>query len=272
MDTTSTGTLHVNGAEFHYDSAGAGQPLVLLHAGICDRRMWDGQMAALAEHFRVVRYDLRGFGETPVPPGSYSHVADLAGVLAALGIERAHLLGCSKGGACALDFTLLHPERVSGLVLVCSSPSGYRPDPPAPEPAQWPALVAAFDAGDLERAAELEVQVWVDGPRRGPDQVDAVVRAKVRAMDLLALRHEVAAQGPEQKTEPPAAGRLAEVRAPTLVIMGDLDAPISLSSGAALAAGIPGARRVVIEGTAHLPNMEQPERFNEMVADFLEGL
>ena len=274
MPTLDSGTLQVNGALFHYDSAGSGQPLLLLHAGICDRHMWDGQMAALAEHFRVVRYDLRGFGQTPVPPGSFSHVADLAGIMTALGIERAHLLGCSKGGSAALDFALLHPQRVSGLVLVCSAPSGYQPAEPVPESAQWPAVVAAFEAGDLERAAELEVQVWVDGPRRGPGEVAAALRAKVRAMDLQALRHEVAAEGraEEQKPPLPAAGRLAEVRAPTLVISGDLDAPISLSSGAALAAGIPGARRVVIEGTAHLPNMEQPAVFNQVVVDFLAGL
>src|SRR5262245_44237274 len=240
-DISPSGTIEVNGALFHYDSAGSGQPLVLLHAGICDRRMWDGQLAALAEHFRVVRYDLRGFGHTHVPPGDYSHGADLEGVLAALGIERAHLLGCSKGGGCALDFALRHPERVSSLVLVCSAPSGYRPDPPVPPSPQWPEVVAAFDAGDLERCAELEVQVWVDGPRRAPGEVDPALRARVREMDLLVLRNEVAAQGQEQKTEPPAAGRLAEVRAPTLVIIGDLDAPISLSSGEALSAGIPGA-------------------------------
>src|SRR5260221_6487910 len=272
-DLLVTGTLPVNGAELHYDLAGSGPPLVLLHAGICDRRMWDGQLPALAEHFRVLRYDLRGFGETGPAAGPFSHVADLASVLDALGIERAHLLGCSKGGSTALDYALLHPQRVSGLVLVCSSPSGYKPAQPVPESAQWPAVVAAFDAGDLERCAELEVQVWVDGPTRAPDQVPAALRDKVRAMDLLVLQHEVASQGQEeQKTERPAAGRLAEVRAPTLVVTGDLDAPISLSSGEALAAGIPGARRVVIPGTAHLPNMEQPEVFNQIVLEFLAQL
>ncbi len=269
-DPSRTGTVHVNGANFHYDLAGSGHPLVLLHAGICDRRMWDDQLPALAEHFQVLRYDLRGFGETGPATGPYSHVADLAGVLDALDIPRAHLLGCSKGGSCALDFALLHPQRVSSLVLVCSSPSGYQADPPVPEPPQVPALVAAFDAGDLERCAELEVQVWVDGPRRAPQQVPAPLRDKVRAMDLLALQYEVAGQGQaEQKPALPAAGRLAEVRPPTLVIIGDLDSPISLSSGEALAAGIPGARRVVIAGTAHLPNMEQPEAFNQVVLQFL---
>jgi pimeloyl-ACP methyl ester carboxylesterase len=270
-ETVTNSVVRVNGAEIHYDALGAEHPLVLLHAGICDRRMWEAQMPALAEHFRVIRYDMRGFGQTLMPPGPFSHPADLEGLLSALGIEHAHLLGCSKGGSCALDFTLAHPERVGGLVMVTSSPSGYQPPQPVPEARQWPALAAAFDAGDLERAAELEVQVWVDGDRRSPDQVDAAVRARVREMDLLVLRHEVASQGQEQKTEPPAAARLGEVRAPTLVIIGDLDAPISLSSGEALAAGIPGARRVVIEGTAHLPNMEKPELFNQVVLDFLSS-
>lgn len=270
-DTTISGSVHVNGADFHYDLAGPASrpPLVLLHAGICDRRMWDDQLPALAAHYRVLRYDLRGFGQTGPAVGPYSHAADLAGVLDALGLERAALIGCSKGGSTALDFALLHPERVSALVLVCSSPSGYRPDPPVPEPPQVPALVAAFDAGDLARCAELEVQIWVDGPTRAPGQVPAALRDKVRVMDLLALQHEVAGSGQEQKAAPPAAGRLAEVRAATLVIIGDLDAPISLSSGAALAAGIPAAQRVVIEGTAHLPNLEQPALFNQVVLDFL---
>jgi 3-oxoadipate enol-lactonase len=272
--STSIGSAPVNGTDIHYDAAGAGFPLVLLHAGICDRRMWDEQMPALADHFRVIRYDQRGFGQTPMPLGPFAHLADLEGLLLALGIERAHLLGCSRGGSLALDFALAHPERVGGLVLVCSSPSGYQPPQPVPESAQVPDLIAAFDAGNLERAAELEVQVWVDGPRRTPDQVSPAMRARVYEMDLQAMRIEAASQGQEHERKPerPGAARLAEVRAPTLVIIGDQDAPISLSSGEALAAGIPGARRMVMAGTAHLPNMEQPALFNGMVVDFLRAL
>src|SRR5260221_7947963 len=153
-DSAGSGVARVNGAAIEYDMAGAGFPLVLLHAGICDRRMWDAQLPALAEHWRVFRYDLRGYGQTDMPLGPFSHLADLEGLLAALGIERAHLLGCSRGGSLALDFTLAHPERVAGLVLVCSSPSGYQPPQPVPESAQIPDLIAAFDAGGLERAAE----------------------------------------------------------------------------------------------------------------------
>jgi pimeloyl-ACP methyl ester carboxylesterase len=271
-ETVKDGVVAVNGAEIHYDAMGAGRPLILVHAGICDRRMWDPQLPALSEHFRVFRYDLRGFGQTAIPPGPFSHAADLEGLMAALGIERAHLLGSSKGGSAALDVALAQPDRVSALVLVSSGPSGYRPAQPVPESPQWPAVIAAFDAGDLERAAELEMQVWVDGPRRSPDQVDLAVRARVYEMDLRVMRNEVEGRGQEQAPDRPAASRLAEVRAPALVIFGDLDAPITLSSSEALAAGIPGARRVVMEGTAHVLNMEQPDVFNRIVLEFLNGV
>jgi pimeloyl-ACP methyl ester carboxylesterase len=265
------GIVNVNGAAIHYDALGAGHPLVLVHAGICDRRMWAPQLAPFAAHFRVIAYDLRGYGQTAIPDGPYSHVADLLGLMDALALQQAHLLGCSRGGATALDLALAQPERVSALVLVSSGPSGYKPPQPVAQSPQWPAVIAAFDAGDLERAAELEVQVWVDGPTRAPDQVPAPIRDLVREMDLRAMRYEVAAEGKAQPQEPerPAAGRLGEVRAPMLVMWGDVDAPITLSSSPALAAGIPGARSVIMSGAAHLPNLEQPDKFNQIVLEFL---
>jgi 3-oxoadipate enol-lactonase len=114
------------------------------------------------------------------------------------------------------------------------------------------------------------VQVWVDGPQRSPGQVDPAVRARVYEMDLRVMRNEVMGHGQEQAPDRPAASRLAEVRAPVLVIFGDLDAPITLSSSEALAAGISGARRVVMEGAAHVLNMEQPNEFNRIVLEFLK--
>ena len=171
-ESITSGVALVNGAEIHYDMAGAGFPLVLLHAGVCDRRMWDEQLPALAEHFRVLRYDQRGFGETRMPLGPFSHLADLEGLLAALAIERAHLLGSSKGGQCALDFTLAHPERVGGLVLVCSGPSGYQPPQPVPEfdaVAGGDRGLRGWRPGASGRAGGAGVGGW-RGPRRGPGE------------------------------------------------------------------------------------------------------
>ena len=265
----TTGVAEVNGAAIHYEVAGAGHPLVLVHAGIADLRMWDDQFDTFAQHYRTLRYDMRGFGETPMVAGAFSHAADLVGLLHALDIERAHLLGCSKGGTTAIDVAVQHPALVAALIPVASNPSGYAftADPPP----LWDEIVAAFKRGDLERAAELEIQFWVDGLSRTPDQLDPAVRAKVREMDLIALRNEAAALGSEQES-PPAIDRIAEITAPTLVINGDLDDAEMISASEQMAATIPNARHAVMPGTAHLPNMERPAEFNRLVLDFLAEL
>lgn len=262
--------LALDGTALHYDVAGSGAPLVLVHAGIADRTMWDEQYAAFAEHFQVIRLDLRGFGQSLPVAGAFAHRHDLARLLDHLGLERAHLVGCSQGGGICLDFALEFPARAAGLVLVCSALGG-NPDPGQPPP-QAAAIEAAFEAGDYALTAELEVQVWVDGPQRTPDQVPAALRDRVRAMDLVALQHEATGLGTPQPLTPPAYTRLSEVRAPTLVLIGALDVPRTVAAGHHLAAHIPGARSFVFPNCAHLPNLEQPELFNQVVLDFLRGL
>ena len=114
-------TTQVNGVELAYDDEGSGAPLVLLHAGIADLRMWDDVTPSLAERFRVIRPDLRGFGETPLPDGPFVYAADVVSLLDALDVGRAHMIGVSMGGHVALDVAIAHPERVERLVLVGSA-------------------------------------------------------------------------------------------------------------------------------------------------------
>jgi pimeloyl-ACP methyl ester carboxylesterase len=163
--------------------------------------MWQDQWLAFSQRFRALRYDLRGFGRSAPVAGSFSHSADLLAMLDFLGIGRATMLGCSKGGSIVLDFGLEHPDRVAGLVLVTSSPGGFAFEGDAPS--QWDEMVAAFKDGDFDRAAELEVQIWVDGPQRRPEQVEASVRARVQAMDRIALANETLGLGSEVPLEPP---------------------------------------------------------------------
>ncbi len=260
------GIAEVKGAGFHFELAGEGRPLVLLHAGICDGRMWDGQLGALAEHYAVLRYDRRGFGRTTQGANAFSHVGDLAGLLNHFRIGRTTLVGCSQGSKIALDFALSHPELVDALVLVAPSVSGHTYT--AAPPPQYEEIEQAEAAGDVERVNELELQIWVDGPRRSPGEVDQSVRELVREMNLAALN---ASAGEELPSGVSAAGRLGEVHVPALIVVGDLDTPQTLEAADVLARGIPGARLEVIRGTAHLPNMERPEEFNRLVLGFLGG-
>lgn len=262
------GFAEVGGTKFYYEVAGEGQPLVLVHAGITDRRMWDDQFDAFARYYRVTRYDRRGFGDTKTVAEPYSHHQDLHDLLRFLGVGRAFLVGCSQGGKTVIDFTLEHPEMAGALILVASALGGF--SFAGQVPTQWRELELAEAAGDVERVNELEMQIWVDGPRRAPVQVDSQVRERVRSMNHTALTKS-AGLGREQQIEPAAAHRLGELRVPTLIIVGDLDTPKTLAAADFLAEHIPGARKIVMPGTAHLPNMEQPEEFNRHVLTFLSG-
>lgn len=260
-------TVELNGTSFHYEMAGIGPPVVLLHAGIADSRMWEGQFAPLSKWFRVIRYDMRGFGRTPPVEGPFSHRDDLAALLGHLGIERASLVGCSQGSKTALDFALDYPEQVERLVLTSPAISGFHFDgPPAP---QADALDAAEAAGDLALVNELEMQIWIDGPYRSPEDVDPLVRTLAAEMNAIALANE--GIGEEVPPLRPAVQRTGEVNAPVLVIHGGLDTPRTLAAADFLAAQLPDVQRVVMSGLTHLPNMEQPEAFNQLVAEFLRG-
>ncbi len=271
MGQRETGIADVNGAKLYYEVAGSGQPLVLAHAGIADRRMWDDQFDVFAQHYRVIRYDARGFGASDLPPGPFAFRDDLYGLLQHLGVEKAHLVGCSMGGSTCLDFSLEHPEMVGALVLIGSGLGGYRwtnqDDPVVAE------VEAAVAARDFERANELEMRIWVDGLNRAPEQVRPGVRERVAEMNLASLRRiDEQEQAQQQRLDPPAAGRLGEIAAPTLVIVGDRDVPDIQRIADVLEQGMPNARKVVMTNAAHVPNMEWPNEFNRIVLDFLGGL
>jgi 3-oxoadipate enol-lactonase len=265
----------VNGTNLYYEIAGVGHPLVLIHEGIADSRMWDDQFAVFAQRYQVLRYDLRGFGRSEVPPGPYTLRDDLLGLLRFVGIERTYLIGASMGGGLAIDFTLEHPAMVDALIPVAAGVGGFpwTEEDNATLGPIFADIDAAIKAGDLARANELEVRLWVDGLRRTPDQVDPQVRARALEMNgqVLARAAENERAQP-QPLDPPAYGRLGEIHAPTLLIIGDEDSPALQRVNDALAAGIANARKVVMHGVAHLPNMERPEEFNRLVLDFLDGL
>jgi pimeloyl-ACP methyl ester carboxylesterase len=270
MSATETGFAEINGAQIYYEIAGAGQPVVFVHAGIADRRMWDSQFEAFAERYRVLRYDHRGLGKSSMPPGPFALRDDLYALMRHFDLTPAVLIGCSMGGSVTLDCVLEHPEVARALVLVGAGVSGNTLEPGDEMKRLWEQVDELAGKGDLDGANEIELRMWMDGVRRTPDQVDPAVRALVREMNLASFTRDAEhQQGQSQPLEPPAFGRLSEVRAPTLVIVGSDDQPLIVQTADILASQIPGARKVVMEGLAHVPNMERPAEFNHITLDFL---
>ncbi len=263
--------VSINGSELYYQIAGDGPPILLVHARLTDSRSWDAVWDRFAEQYTVIRYDLRGHGKSTMPAGSYSHAADLVELLDRLEIERVHLVGHSMGGEIAIDVALTHPERVLSLIPVACAPSGYNWSPDLNP--RWDAIFEALERDDFDGAVELDLQFWVDGPHRSADMISPAIREQVRQMDLANWRsladYRMHAQ-PQPPAEPPAAARLHEITAPTLVLAGTADVPDVLASADLLAAQIPGAEKVILAEVGHMLPMEQPERFHQHVDQFLK--
>lgn len=265
-----TGYVQTGDGKLYYETTGEGQALVMLHAGFVDSGMWNAQWQALSNHFQVVRFDMLGYGKSDPARGPVNRRQHLSEVLTQLAIERAFLIGCSLGGEIIIDFALEHPERVSGLVPVSAVPSGFvmKGEPPH----NLLDMIGALQQGDLARASELQIRIWVDGMFRQPEQVDTAVRHHAAEMNLLAVKNGTLAMTdmqPANPLNPPALERLDTIRVPTLVIAGALDHPEILRAADMMVNSIIGAQKIILPDCAHVPNMERPAEFNAAILSFL---
>ncbi|MET8701993.1 alpha/beta fold hydrolase [Kitasatospora sp. NPDC004723] len=236
-----------------YVVAGDGPPVVLVHAGIADHRMWDAVAPALARRHTVIRYDLRGFGESAPPAGPFRESDDLRRLLDHLGHERVRLVGSSWGGRVAVDFTLTHPERVHSLAVLAA------PWPRYP----WSAGMIAYDeaetaalaAGDLDAAVRVNLDMWVRGPARSWDEVAPGTADRLRDPLRTALANQAAVGEHSQGV---ATGDLATITVPALVGAGALDVPDFRDIARRYAAAIPGATLVEFPTAGHLVPVDAP--------------
>jgi len=266
----TSGYVNLGDGKLYYEMKGKGEAIVLCHAGFVDSRMWDGQWEDFSQHYRVLRFDMRGFGKSDPAITPVSRRQDLYNLLHELGIEKAHVLGCSMSGEIAIDFTLEHPEMVSSLIIVSGTPGGFEMQ--GEPPSQVIEMLQALEQGDLERVSELQVRLWVDGIYRQPEQVDPRVRKMAAEMNRIAVENRtwaIADANPLNQLNPPAVERLAEIEVPVLVLAGSLDHPEVLRAADVLAKKIRNAKKVILEDSAHVPNMEKPAEFNRIVLDFL---
>jgi pimeloyl-ACP methyl ester carboxylesterase len=267
-----SGLAAINGAKIYYELAGEGQPFVMIHAGVADSRQWNHEFAHFAQNYRILRYDQSGFGKSEPVEREFSHMADLVALLDYLQIdEPVVVMGCSMGGTLAMDFTLTYPTRVKALIMVDSAPGGLELDVPIPE--IFNEIEAASNAGDFDRVAALETQAWFDGFGRTAEQVNPTMRQLVYDMNRLALDHQMKNLGKRlPNTTTPAAGRLAELTSPVLVIVGEHDEPYSLAAADYMVQNIPSAQKLLMKDAAHLPNLDHPLQFQQVVTGFLDNL
>lgn len=254
----------------HVELGGDGDPVVLVHAGICDARMWDPQWPALTSAYKAVRYDMRGYGKSPAAPGPHAPASDLLGLIDDLELTRAVLVGASYGGRVVLDAAVARPQLVRALVLL---------DPALPDH-PWSDTVQAysdeedeaFERGDLDTAVEANLRMWVDGHGR-PGAAPAELRAFVGEMQRRAFELQLGAPDADTTALVQDLGeRLAEITAPTLVLVGEYDVEDFKVIADRITGAIRGARLVTVPDAAHLPSLEQPQVVTQQLLDFLSGL
>jgi pimeloyl-ACP methyl ester carboxylesterase len=259
------GFAPVHGTRLYYELQGTGPPVVLIHGGQLDSRMWDEQVAAFAPHYRVIRYDVRGYGGSFQPGSLYSDAEDLDGLLDYLEVDAAHIVGLSLGGRIAIDFALARPARVLSLTLAGPGLAGFEPPGGAETDLRmWEIIKAARDEGP-EKATAL----WLNDPFMAPAMEQARLAPGLQRMARENAHCWLENPVLQRSPKPLAATRLGRIQVPTLLVIGDRDVPQIKATVATLEKGIGGSKKAEVKGAGHMVNMEQPEIFNRVVLQFL---
>ena len=260
-------TGRVPWTQLYYEVTGEGPPLVFVHSGGFDRRLWDEQFFAFADRHTVIRYDVRGHGESPPPTKPYSDAEDLYSLLQWLHISKAHVVGLSLGGSIVIDLALAHPQMINTLILVAPDVSGYAFS--AEFTYGFIKVVTSIGQDDGAPAGDLWLQSSILAPAMANPTVAHKLRQIARENARFWLINPLFRR--DSFVSPPATQRLAEIHTPALLIVGDRHIPDVLNEARLLESGVAGIKRVVIPGAGHLVNMEKPEEFNRAVRDFLSA-
>lgn len=253
----------------HIESAGEGPAVLFIHAGVADSRMWADQLREFSSTHHVISYDQRGFGKTPWEPGPYSEREDALAVLDQVGADSAVVVGCSMGAGTALQLAIDHPDRVEGLVLVGAFPSGWVPEDGWEESPLEEEAERAAEEGDLERVVEIDLAMWLVGYGRSGDELDPVLKELFTDMDRVPVSTEAERNEHRIGYDKTLNEHLDQIGVPTLVVVGAHDEPLLIKAARYLAERLGGRSAVVIDGTAHLPSLERPHAFNEVLGEFL---
>jgi 3-oxoadipate enol-lactonase len=262
---TDFATIH--DTKVYYEMAGTGKPLLLLHSGIADHRMWAEQCCEFSKHCQIIMPDFRGYGKSPAPIEPFRHYEVIHGLIQYTGFKSVNIAGCSLGGRTAIEIAIAYPQMVDSLILIAPGLIGYEYQDKETL-AKDAILEGLIASGRREEVAEMLVGIWVVGLKRDREAVDSAVRLLVRKM-ILDNYDSVVDKFPEVTPGFDMLSRLVEIRIPTLVMIGDSDLPDMQAISQLVADRILGARRQLIPDAAHLPNLEHSTLFNQAVIDFL---
>ena len=274
--TSDTIWIDVPNGRLAAQDEGEGPPILLVHSAIVNRRSWDRVVPLLvAAGYRVLRYDMRGFGDSTTDDVPYEPAADAIAVLEHFGVRKAAIGGNSMGGAFALDTVLQHPGRFVAYIWIGAGIGGYERGTVPAEQELFDAEGAAEEAGEWDLAAELDTRIWVDGWKDGVSQpttrADPAVRAAIKAWDR-ELLEPGRVYGQPMRPDPPAAARLDEIAVPTLVVIGQMDTSGTRAAAEEMAARVRGARIERLPDVAHIIGMEAPDRLAELIVEHLAPL
>lgn len=254
-------------SDLHRYESGTGRPLVFLHGGFLDHRMWDPQLPVFAAKYRVIAPDARGHGRSPNATGPFRHCDDVADLLRWLDTGPAILIGVSMGGAVAVDTALEHPELVAGIVVSGVGTSRpYFTDPWTTD--LWARWQAAMSAGDVTTSVEVFTE-FAAGPHRRLTDMDAAIVDRLREMTHTTMSKHTADEPDWQTPVTDPWERAAGITVPVLAVNGADDSPDHLGMAERLIDTVPDGRITAIADAAHYPNLDHPDRFNAIVDDFV---
>jgi len=256
--------INANGIDINYTIEGEGPWLAMSHSLACNLRMWDEEAKRLSKRYKVLRYDTRGHGESSAPAGAYTLellADDLHALLQALGVQSTHFVGLSMGGMIGQTYALKYPGMFKSLAL-CDTTSRY----PAEAAGLWTERIKTVEAQGMEPLVASTLERWFTAPfRQARPEVVAKVAAMIRSTPVpgyVGCSHAI----PKINVT----ARLAEIRCPSVVIVGKDDPGTPVAMAEEIHQALPGSALVIIPSAAHLSNLEQPDAFNQALAKFLD--
>ena len=266
-----TGFTNINNSRLYYEIAGAGNTLVLIHGSSTDTRMWDDQFEVFTKHFQVLRYDMRGHGQSDIPTNEpYTHAADLNALLEYLEILNVHIAGLSSGGHTAIDFALLYPNKTSSLIPISAIPTGWRNQTKCKNSMTEidEAIKTTFYTSGKRAATKL---VYTH-PVFNTAIVNPLSSARMKQYLDEINWWRMFQKDPGKFEESSQINRLTEILVPTLVIVGKLDIPEMEPASEDIVKNIKGSTKVSLSHSGHMVNMENPKKFNKILLEFLKSI